>query len=397
MKDSKLEAAMQHYGATLGDRLVALRRDFHRIPELTDDLPRTRQMILDYLKSFEALEVRDQVGNGGITALLRGGRAGKIYGYRADMDALPMEEKTRVPYRSTHPGKMHACGHDAHMTIALGILTILYEFREEIRGGVKFIFQPAEEAQGGAREMIEDGALRNPEVEEIYGIHVWPSIEKGRFGLKAGDLMAGTDIIRIDIQGKGGHPGIPHHAINPIVVGSKIVSELESITSYDIDSGENAVISICSFHGGLVNNIIPGEVTIHGTVRTFNPETQDIVASRMADIIHHMGALYEAGCTLDYHKHFPPTINHPRAVDKFEAFLTQKGMAGTIHRLTKPSMGAEDFSYFLQEKPGAFIFVGTRNEEKGILHEIHHPEFDIDEDILLETALTFAEFFAFSD
>jgi len=152
-----------------------------------------------------------------------------------------------------------------------------------------------------------------------------------------------------------------------------------------------------SFHGGLVNNIIPGEVTIHGTVRTFNPETQDIVASRMADIIHHMGALYGAGCTLDYHKHFPPTINHPRAVDKFEAFLTQKGMAGTIHRLTKPSMGAEDFSYFLQEKPGAFIFVGTRNEEKGILHEIHHPEFDIDEDILLETALTFAEFFAFSD
>ncbi|OPL09691.1 MAG: hypothetical protein AVO33_06145 [delta proteobacterium ML8_F1] len=393
MKDSALNEKITQYAETHRESLVNLRRSLHQIPELTDDLPKTRKMILDYLKKFKDIEIRDWVGNGGITALLRGDLPGKTFGYRADMDALPMEEMNEVPYKSTHPGKMHACGHDAHMTIALGILTLLHAFKSELRGQVKFIFQPAEEAQGGALEMIQDGALKDPEVDEIYGIHVWPSIEKGRFGLKAGELMAGTDIIRIDIQGKGGHPGIPHHAVNPIVVGSKIVSELESITSYAVDSSENAVISICSFHGGKVNNIIPHTVTIYGTVRTFNAETQDIVEREMSRIVHHFGDLYRATCTLDYHKHFPPTINHPEVIAKFKDSLDGQAVPGAVENLSKPSMGAEDFSCFLREKPGAFIFVGTRNEAKGLVHEIHHPQFDIDEDILTDTALAFARFF----
>lgn len=380
MIEEKLVKKIDDYSKAIKDEVIHMRRELHKIPEISDNLPKTRSFILNELNKYN-VEIEEKVGNNGIVAVLRGGKEGKTVAYRADMDALPITEENDFEFKSKHKGVMHACGHDGHVAIALSILKVLSSIQKEIRGNIKFIFQPAEETGGGALPMINDGVLENPTVDYVFGSHIWPSVESGKFGLRQGPLMAGTDIVNIFIQGKGGHGAIPHKAINPIVVGSKIVNEIEAIKSYFINSGENSVISICALNSGDVNNVIPHTATLLGTVRTFSKDTQDVIIDQLEKIVSNISDIYGAQCTLEYKKHFPPTINDRNVILEIEDILKNYGMKGCIHSLMEPSMGAEDFSYFLQKVPGAFIFVGTKNEEKNIVNEIHHPQFNIDEDI----------------
>ncbi len=376
----RIEAIDRYVDASAG-RIKKTRRDLHQIPETGNDLPKTRAYILDRLREYD-VTIRECVGENGMVATLYGGKPGKTVAYRADMDALPLMEENDFSHKSTHPGKMHACGHDGHVTIALGILEILSKFQKEITGQVKFIFQPAEETTGGALKMIQDGALKNPTVDYIFGAHIWPSLKSGKMGLIKGPIMAGTDIIEILIEGKGGHGAIPHKAVNPISVGSKIVSEVEGIKNYFVPSSENSVISFGAFQAGEVNNVIPHTGRLLGSVRTFSKATQSIYMEQLKRIVHHVGQMYDAKCTLNYRHNYPPTINSPEIIDRLESCLIAYGQKEVIHHLEEPSMGAEDFSFFLQEVPGAFVFLGTQNEEKGITQEIHHPLYDLDEEIL---------------
>jgi len=381
MNKQEIFGKIDQYSKEYKDEMIKTRRDLHKIPEISHDLPKTREYILNKLKNYD-LEIREMVGDGGITATLKFPNPGKNIAYRADMDALPIEEENEVDYRSEHKGKMHACGHDVHVTVALSILKVMYNFREELSGSIKFIFQPAEETDGGALGMIKDGALENPKVDFIFGSHVWPSIETGGIGLKQGPIMAGTDMIEINVQGKGGHIAMPHKSVNPLVVCSKIVNEIEGFKNYFIDSKENAVISFGALNAGETYNIIPDKGILKGSVRTFNKETKDIIKNKFQTVVDNIGEIYDAKCTLNYKENYPPTINDDEVVEKVEEILVDLKETNRINKIKHPSMGAEDFSYFLQEVPGAFIFLGTKNEEKNITWGIHNPKFNVDEDIL---------------
>ncbi|MDP3385665.1 MAG: M20 family metallopeptidase [Eubacteriales bacterium] len=360
--------------------LIGIRRDLHQIPELGTDLPKTREYILKELRMLD-VEIKENVGENGIVATLYGGHKGKTIAYRADMDALPLKEANSFDFASRHEGRMHACGHDGHVTIALGILKILADIKNDIKGNIKFIFQPAEETTGGALNMINDGALQNPDVDYILGCHIWPSLASGKIGLRKGPIMAGTDIVDITIEGKGGHGAIPHKTINPIVVGSKIVNEVEGIKNYFVPSSQNSVISFGSFKAGETNNVIPQSARLLGSVRTFSKETQSIYISKLTDIIKSVETVYGVKCELNYRTNYPPTINDEQVVEKIETALMELGLQDKIFQIDEPSMGAEDYSYFLQNVPGAYMFIGSRNEEKGVVQEIHHPNYDMDEAI----------------
>lgn len=380
MIDKMLIETIDKKAEQIVEDLIQIRRDLHQIPELGTDLPKTREYILNQLRMLD-VEIIENVGENGIVATLYGGHKGKTIAYRADMDALPLKEENAYDFASKHEGRMHACGHDGHVTIALGILKILSGIKNDIEGNIKFIFQPAEETTGGALNMINDGALQNPDVDYILGSHIWPSQESGKIGLRSGAIMAGTDIVDITIEGKGGHGAIPHKAINPIVVGSKIISEVEGIKNYFVPSSQNSVISFGSFKAGETNNVIPQSARLLGSVRTFSKETQDIYISKLTDIIKGVETLYGAKCDLNYITNYPPTINDDQVVAKIEKTMLEYGLQDKIVHIDEPSMGAEDFSYFLQNVPGSYIFIGSRNEQKGIVQEVHHPKYDMDEAI----------------
>ncbi|HAE42880.1 MAG TPA: amidohydrolase [Clostridiales bacterium] len=381
MIDKKLLETIEKKSEQIAGNLIKIRRDLHQIPELGSDLPKTREYILKELRALD-VDINENVGENGIVATLFGGSKGKTIAYRADMDALPLKEENTFNFVSKHEGRMHACGHDGHVTIALGILKILAVVKNDIKGNIKFIFQPAEETTGGALQMINDGALKNPDVDYILGCHIWPSLESGKIGIRKGPIMAGTDIVDITIEGKGGHGAIPHKSINPIVVGSKIITEVEGIKNYFVPSSQNSVISFGSFNAGETNNVIPHSARLLGSVRTFSKETQAIYISKLTDIIKSVETVYRAKCVLKYIKNYPPTINDEQVVDKIENTLIEYGLQDKIFHIDEPSMGAEDFSYFLQNIPGAYMFIGSRNEMKGITQEIHHPNYDMDEAIL---------------
>ncbi|HBH11659.1 MAG: Amidohydrolase [Clostridiales bacterium 38_11] len=398
MIDKKLLESIDKTSERIVEDLIRIRRDLHQIPELGSDLPKTREYILKELRKLD-VEINENVGENGIVATLYGGHKGQTIAYRADMDALPLNEENVFDFSSRHDGKMHACGHDGHVTITLGILNILVDIKNDIKGNIKFIFQPAEETTGGALNMINDGVLKNPDVDYILGCHIWPSIESGKIGLRKGPIMAGTDIVDITIEGKGGHGAIPYKTVNPIVVGSKIINEIEGIKNYFIPSSQNSVISFGAFNAGETNNVIPQTARLLGSVRTFSKETQSIYISKLTDIIKSVETVYGAKCELKYIKNYPPTINDEQVVDNIENTLIEYGLQDKIIHIDEPSMGAEDFSYFLQNVPGAYIFIGSRNEEKGIMQEIHHPNYDMDEAIfetipaiLSKTLLSFLMF-----
>ena len=370
--------------------LVNIRRHLHENPELGFEEVATAQYIADYLAGL-GLEVTSQVAKTGVVALLRGARPGKTVAIRADMDALPIQELNEVPYKSKHPGKMHACGHDAHVAAAIGAARILWELRDQINGNVKFIFQPAEEAPGGAEPMIAAGVLENPAVDAIIGGHVWGGLESGIIEVMSGPTMASSDIIRLKIIGKGGHAAQPHTTIDPIVIASEIVGALQKLVSRQTDPFESVVISICSFHAGDVFNVIPHSAYLEGAVRTLNNELRQELPHKIEKIIRGITEPYGATYELDYYLGYPVTVNDPGVTETVRKAAVSVLGADKVRVAARASMGGEDYAYFLNKVPGTYIRIGTRNPEKGICQEMHHPRFDIDEAVLELTPVVYAQ------
>ena len=377
--------------------VVADRRYLHTIPELGLELPRTSAYVLERLKAIGVSDIETGIALTGMTALIRGTKPGdgKVALIRADMDALPILEANDVEYVSTNPGKMHACGHDAHTSMLLGVAQLLMERRDQFSGTVKLLFQPGEEGPGGAKPMIEAGVLENPHVDAVFGLHVAQDLDLGVIETRPGPLMAASDRFNVVIQGKGGHGASPQLAIDPIVVAAQIVVTLQSILAREIDPVDPAVVTVGKILAGEASNVIPDSAELRGTVRSFNPATRDRLAERVTSIIEGIATSMGATASIEDKFGYPATINDPEMTDLVRA--AAEAVVGPDKLLAlEPQMGAEDFSYFLEQRPGCFFFVGTRNEEKGLVWSHHHPRFDIDEDgmaigmqVMLHTVLDY--------
>ncbi|MDK2985258.1 MAG: amidohydrolase [Clostridia bacterium] len=368
-------------------QLVNWRRDFHRYPELAFQEKRTSAKIAGILKSF-GIDVKTGIAKTGVIGTLTGGKPGPTIALRADMDALPITEMGENDYRSLHQGVMHACGHDAHMAAVLGAAKILCQRKEQLKGKVKFIFQPAEEiATGGAQDMIKAGCLDG--VDAIFGLHVWSHIPEGVVRIVDGPMMAAADKFRIEIIGKGSHASLPHQGIDPIVVASHLVINLQSIVSRELDPLESGVISVCKFHGGETFNIIPEKVTLEGSVRSFTEKGADFFHQEIVERTRLTCEMFGAKYHINYHKVVPPLINDKRMAGIFKSAAEK--VVGTKKVENGPAMmSSEDFAYYLKEVPGAFCFIGAGKREGGDCYPHHHPHFDIDENALVTATAVMA-------
>jgi amidohydrolase len=372
---------------TLRPKLIETRRDFHMHPELSNREVRTSRVVAERLRALGLDEVKTGVGKYGIVALLKGAKPGPVVAVRADMDALPIQETIDVPYKSQNPGVKHACGHDVHITVELGVAEILSRMREQIPGTIKFIFQPAEEGppageEGGAALMVKEGALENPRPQVIFGLHVLPTIEVGKIGTISGPAMASADRFLVTIHGKKVHGAYPHLGVDAVVVASQCVMALQTIRSRRIDTLEPLVISVGSIHGGNRFNIIADEVKLEGTVRTLNEDVRRRVQQLMRETLAGVTSAYGASFEMEYEEGAAVTYNNPQLVE--ETLPTMRRVLGGSNVLTpRPQMGAEDFSYFARVVPGFYYFLGVRNEAKGITAMWHTPEFDVDEECLV--------------
>jgi len=363
------------------DRIVSLRRNFHMNPELANEEFRTSQIIAEILQNL-GLKVTGGIAGTGVAGLLEGGEDGKTVALRADMDALPIQDQKKTGYASKIHGKMHACGHDAHTAMLLGAAMVLANMKDNIKGRVKFIFQPAEESTGGARRMIDQGILKNPEVNAIFGLHVSPEIQTGYLGIKYGVANARSDTFKIVIKGKAAHGASPHRGIDAIVIAAQVITALQSIISRRIDPMASGVITLGTIRGGSQSNIIADRVELIGTVRTLEEYTRKAILKDIREIANHiclcMGGKYE----LETEPGYPLLVNNDDMVDMVSK-AANKVIGDNVIEISRPGMGVEDFAYFLQEVPGAFWRLGTGNKGKGIECTPHNPYFDIDEDALI--------------
>ena len=363
--------------ADLHNEITQWRRDFHTHPELRFDVHRTAGSVAEKLKSFGCDEVVPAIGRTGVVGVIRGRKAGsKVVGLRADMDALPLEEETGLPYKSTVPGKMHACGHDGHTAMLLGAAKYLAETRN-FAGTAVVIFQPAEEGGAGALAMIKDGLISRFGIHEVYGMHNFPGLPIGEFAIRPGPLMAAADHLQIQIDGKGGHAARPHLSIDTILVGAQMINQLQSIVARNVDPLESAVVSVCMFEAGHTDNVIPQHAFLRGTARSFTPQVRELLHKRIGEVVEGTARLYGASAKITYTNGYPVVVNHERQT----AFAAE--VAGEIVGKDKvdtnvpPVMGAEDFSFMLQERPGAFIFVGN-----GDGAALHHPAYDFNDETI---------------
>jgi amidohydrolase len=360
-------------------QLIDIRRDLHKNPELGFDLFRTSQKVKDFLQS-EGIEYYEVAGTG-ICAIIRG-KGEKTVALRADMDALPLDDKKTCDYSSEVKGKMHACGHDAHTTILLGAAKILNSMRDEIPGNVKLFFEPAEETTGGSRIMIKDGVLESPNVDAIIGLHVEEWLEAGTVGLKRGVAYAASNPFTIKIIGKGGHGASPHMTIDPIVIASSVITSLQNIISREIAPTEPAVLTIGSIHGGTAENIIPEEVIIAGIIRTTSSENREYLKTRLIQVVEGIVTSMRGKCEIDIVESYPCLYNNDKLAGMFEILASEVIGEDNVYKLENPTMGGESFSYFSMERPSLFYFLGSGNVEKGIVHPAHGNLFDIDESCL---------------
>jgi amidohydrolase len=367
--------------ADLQPDIQAWRRDIHENPELLYEVHRTAAFVADRLREFGCDEVATGLGKTGVVVVIKGKRpAGegdiKVIGLRADMDALPIEEATDLPYASKTPGLMHACGHDGHTAMLLGAARYLAETRN-FAGDAVVIFQPAEEGGAGAAAMIKDGLMDRFGIEQVYGMHNGPGLPVGSFAIRPGPIMAATASIDIKIEGLGGHAARPHKCIDSVLVGSQLITALQSIVSRSVDPLESAVISICEFHAGNARNVIPQTAELRGTVRTLTPETRDLIEKRVHEVVAGVAQITGAKIDLVYEHGYPVTHNHPSQTEF--AIRVAKEIAGeqNVHE-SPPMMGAEDFSYMLEARPGAFIFCGN-----GDSAGLHHPAYNFNDEAIV--------------
>lgn len=359
--------------------LVAWRRDFHENPELGFEEYRTSEKIKEFLKS-EGIEYME-LANTGICAIIKGNGT-KTIALRGDIDALPLEDKKAADYSSKIHGKMHACGHDAHTTILMGAAKILNSIKDKLNGNVKLIFEPAEETVGGARFMIKEGALNNPSVDAVIGLHVNEEIKAGHIGVKRGVVHAASNPFTIIIKGKGAHGAHPDAGIDPIVIASNVIMALQTIVSREIPPTDPAVITVGTIHGGTAQNIIPEEVTISGVIRTLRTEHRAYVKQRLVEVVNGITSSMRGSCEIKIEESYPCLYNDDNMISLVESSAKEIIGLEAIETLDKPSMGVESFAYFSMEVPSAFYFLGVRNEEKGIIHPAHGCLFDIDEEAL---------------
>ena len=358
--------------------IIDWRRDFHQYPELSFKEHRTGDVIANELRSM-GLEPKINVGKTGVTADLEFGD-GPTIGLRADMDALPIQETSGLSFSSKNDGVMHACGHDGHMAMLLGAAKVLTQKVDQYNGTVRFIFQPAEEGEGGARYMIEDGCLEG--LDEIYVIHVWNYQPVGEVGVKDGPVLAAADMFDIKIKGIGGHGAAPQGTVDSIVIASHLVQALQTIVSRNTNPLESTVISVGKINGGHNFNIIADEVSLSGTARAYTEENRSLIKTRMKEIIQGIEKTYNAQITFDYKDGYPPTINHTEPAEK--VLKAAKQVVGSKAGMPYLSMGGEDFAYYLKEKPGCFFFVGSAPNEKELFETPHHcSHFNMDERALL--------------
>ncbi|MCG0276632.1 MAG: amidohydrolase [Thermosediminibacteraceae bacterium] len=364
--------------------MINLRRSFHKNPELGFEEVVTSRVIEEVLQSL-GIETKRVAGTG-IIGLLKGTKVGKTVALRADMDALPLSDEKKVEYASKVPGKMHACGHDAHMAGLLGAAMILSRFRNILPGNIKFIFQPAEETEGGALSMIKAGVMENPKVDAIFGLHCDVSIDTGKIGVKYGKANAASDIFEVEIYGKSCHGAAPHEGIDAIAIGAQVVTALQSIVSRNVDPLDSAVVTVGVFQGGYKSNIIADRVRLSGIIRSLNPKTRTMLCQRVADIIRGVTSAMGANARIELIPGYPCLINDNNMVD----FVKRQGESvlgrENVVVVKEPNMGVEDFAYYLQHAPGAFYRLGVRNEKKGIVHPPHSGLFDIDESSLTVAA-----------
>ncbi|TAF07547.1 MAG: amidohydrolase [Nostocales cyanobacterium] len=368
----------------LQPQLVEWRRRIHQKPELGFQEKLTAEFISQKLQSW-GIEHQTGIAETGIVAMIKGAKSehGKVLGIRADMDALPIKEENEVPYCSQHDGVMHACGHDGHTAIALGTAYYLQHHRQDFSGTVKIIFQPAEESPGGAKPMIAAGVLKNPDVDAIIGLHLWNNLPLGTVGVRAGALMAAVELFRCTIFGKGGHGAIPQQTIDSIVVAAQIVNALQTIVSRNVNPIDSAVVTVGELHAGTAVNIIADTARMGGTVRYFHPELAGFFKQRIEQIIAGVCQSHGANFELDYINLYPPVINDSviaelvRSVAQ-EVIETPLGIVPECQ-----TMGGEDMSFFLQEVPGCYFFLGSANAAKKLNYPHHHPKFDFDETALV--------------
>jgi amidohydrolase len=363
--------------ADLHKEIIEWRRDMHAHPELRYDVHRTAASVADKLKSFGCDEVVPGIGRTGVVGVIRGRKAGKkAIGMRADMDALPIEEETGLPYKSTEPGKMHACGHDGHTAMLLGAAKYLAETRN-FAGTAVVIFQPAEEGGAGGLAMVKDGLMTRFGIEEVYGMHNYPGIPLGQFAIRPGAMMAAADHIEITLEGKGGHAARPHLAVDTILVGAQIINQLQSIVARNVDPLDAAVVSICMFQAGFTDNVIPQHAKLRGTARSLRKEISKLLQERIQAVVEGTAKLYGATAKIAYSNGYPVTVNHERQT-AFAADVAREVVGkDKVDTDVAPVMGAEDFSFMLNERPGAFIFVGN-----GDSAGLHHPAYDFNDETI---------------
>ncbi len=361
------------------DRLIATRRDFHQHPELSWKEERTRRVILERLRELGLSDVRP-VARTGATGVVEGAHRGPAVLWRADMDALPIPERSDLSFASQDPLVMHACGHDAHMAMALGLAEVLAARRESLRGTVRFVFQPAEEAEGGARACIADGVLEAPRISRVFGLHISADVPLGAINIAPGPFFAAPTRFSVEIQGRGGHAAAPHQAIDAIVVAAHCITALQTVVSRSVGPSETAVLTVGKLEAGFRGNVIAESARMRGTIRTYTDRTRETMLRRTEQILAGVCAAFGATCTFDHSTTCPPVVNDPEvtafAIGVAEEFFGPE----RIH--AAPSMGADDMSLFLQERPGCYFWLGARNEAKGIAGRHHDPGFIIDEDAL---------------
>ena len=369
--------------AEIEPEIIKIRREIHQKPELAYREEVTSKLVAERLEAL-GIQVKRGVGGTGVLGVLKGPRPGKVVGLRADMDALPLDEMADVEFKSKVKGVMHACGHDTHVAMLLGAARLLANHKNELQGTVKFLFQPAEEhgGRGGAKPMIEDGVMKDPKVDYVFGLHIAGDHNSGILGFRAGPFAASPDTFGIRIIGRGGHGASPHETIDPVYVAAQVIIALQGVSGRMIDPMQPIVISVGAVHSGTKENIIPDEAVLQGTIRTLDEVTRKRAKAKVEEVVKGVCKAFGAKAIVEFEKDaYPVTVNDDKVTEQAMK-IVREIRGGTKVKVIEPMLGGEDFSRFLHEAPGTFYFLGTRNTAKGCIYPNHSSRFKVDEDVL---------------